>query len=422
MFDGYRSALALPGAVRFSSAGLVARLPNSIETLGIVLLVSGQTGSYALAGALSAAYQLAVAVGAPLTSRLADRRGQTGLLTVLCLANAALIALLVLLIVNDSPAAASFAVAALGGLTQPAIGSMVRARWAAIAPDAPTLRSAFALESVLDELVFTVGPLLTSVLAFGVGLPAPLVVASALVLVGGLALAMQRRTAPPPAAPAEHGERGVLGHPALFLVVVAALGIGGVFGMYEVSVVAFTAHAGQPGMSGVVLGLWAFGSMLGGIVFGGRHWAGTLPRQALVLCGLLSVALVPSVLVRQIPLLMVATFVAGVLVAPALISAFSLTERLVPVRLLTESLTWATSGLTVGFAAGTAVAGIVVDAHGPTLGFALAVGSALGATAVVAAGQRSLSRSVRPPEDLPPAASIGPDPVAGPTPGTPGPA
>ena len=165
MFDGYRSALALPGAVRFSSAGLVARLPNSIETLGIVLLVSGQTGSYALAGALSAAYQLAVAVGAPLTSRLADRRGQTGLLTVLCLANAALIALLVLLIVNDAPAAASFAVAALGGLTQPAIGSMVRARWAAIAPDAPTLRSAFALESVLDELVFTVGPLLTSVLA-----------------------------------------------------------------------------------------------------------------------------------------------------------------------------------------------------------------------------------------------------------------
>ena len=417
MFGGYRSALSLPGAIRFSSAGLVARLPNSIETLGIVLLVSEQTGSYAVAGAMSATYQLAVAVGTPLTSRLADRRGQTALLTALCIANAVLVATLVGLIVNDAPLVMTFVVAALGGLTQPAIGSMVRARWAAIAPDAPTLRSAFALESVLDEVVFTVGPLLTSVLAFQVGLSAPLVVAAVLVLAGGLALAAQRSTAPRPAAPPERGERGVLGSPALFIVVAAALGIGGVFGTYEVAVVAFTEHAGQAGMSGIVLGLWAFGSMLGGIVFGGRHWPGTLPRQVLVLSGILTVALVPAVLVPSIPTLMVATFVAGVLVAPALISAFALTERLVPARLLTESLTWATSGLTVGFAAGTAVAGIVVDAHSPSVAFALSVGCALAATLVVAVGQVALVRSVRPPEALPPAASIGADPVAGPTPG-----
>ncbi len=417
MFGGYRSALALPGAIRFSSAGLVARLPNSIETLGIVLLVSGQTGSYALAGAMSAAYQLAVAVGAPMTSRLADRRGQTALLTFLCIANAALVCVLVGLIVNDAPAAVSLVVAALAGVTQPAIGSMVRARWAAIAPDAPTLRTAFALESVLDEVVFTVGPLVTSVLAFQVGLPAPLIVASVLVLVGGLALAAQRRTAPAPSPPAQHGERGVLGSPALFIVVVAALGIGGVFGTYEVAVVAFTQNAGQAGTSGIVLGLWAFGSMLGGIVFGGRHWPASLPRQVLVLSTILAVALVPATLVRTVPPLMVATFVAGVMVAPALISTFALTERLVPARLLTESLTWATSGLTVGFAGGTAVAGIVVDAHGSTPAFVLSVGCAATAAIIVAATLRPLTRAMRPPEDLPPAATIGADPVAGPTPG-----
>lgn len=419
MLSGYRSALALPGAFRFSSAGLIARLPNSIETLGIVLLVSGQTGSYALAGALSAAYQLSVAVGAPLTSRLADRRGQTTLLVWLCVANAALLATLVALIVNGAPPVASFVVAILGGLTQPAIGSMVRARWAAISPDAPTLRTAFALESILDEVVFTVGPLLVSVLAFGVGLPAPLVVASVLVLAGGLALAAQRSTAPQPAPPPERGERGVLGSPMLFVVVVAAMGIGGVFGTYEVAVVGFTAEDGHGGMSGVVLGLWAFGSMLGGLFFGSRHWPGSLPRQVLALTGLLAVALVPSVLVRDVVPLMVTTFIAGVLVAPALISAFALTERLVPARLLTESLTWATSGLTVGFAAGTAVAGLIVDGPGPTYAFGLSVACALACAAILGAGLRPLTRAVRPAEEHPPAASIGPDPVAGPTPGAP---
>lgn len=420
MFSGYRSALTLPGALRFSSAGLLARLPNSIETLGIVLFVSNQTGSYARAGALSAAYQVSVAAGAPLTSRLADRRGQTAVLTTLCIANAALIVTFVALILTEAPLAAAFVMAALAGATQPAVGAMVRARWAKLSPDTQTLRTAFALESILDEAVFTVGPLITAVLAFRIGLPAPLILAAVLVLVGGLMLAAQRSTAPDPVARRHDQERGVLGYPALFVVVAAAVGIGGVFGTYEVAAVAFAQNDGQAGMSGVILGLWAFGSLLGGLVYGSRHWPGTLPRQALVLTAALTVAITPAVFVRSVWVLAVAATVAGIMVAPALIAAFALTERLVPHRLLTESLTWATSGLGVGFAAGTAAAGVVVDHAGTTAAFGLGIAAAVTATSLFAIGQRYLLRSVRTQGPLPPAVARVDDPIPGPTPGAAG--
>ena len=43
MLTTYRRVLALPGALVFSASGLVARLPISMMTLGIVLLVSALT-------------------------------------------------------------------------------------------------------------------------------------------------------------------------------------------------------------------------------------------------------------------------------------------------------------------------------------------------------------------------------------------
>ena len=56
-----------------------------------------------------------------------------------------------------------------------------------------------------------------------------------------------------------------------------------------------------------------------------------------------------------------ALFVAGVGIAPTLISAFSLVERIVPEGTVTEGLTWATTGLIVGFSAATWLSGRLVD-------------------------------------------------------------
>src|SRR4051794_32172187 len=76
MFSPYRRVLGMPGALAFSASGLVARLPISMVSLGIVLLVSTRTGSYSLAGSVSASYLIANALCAVLQARLVDRVGQ----------------------------------------------------------------------------------------------------------------------------------------------------------------------------------------------------------------------------------------------------------------------------------------------------------------------------------------------------------
>ena len=54
MLTPYRRVLAVPGALAFSLTGLVARLPISMVSLGIVILVSTRSGSYRLAGGVAA--------------------------------------------------------------------------------------------------------------------------------------------------------------------------------------------------------------------------------------------------------------------------------------------------------------------------------------------------------------------------------
>src|SRR4051795_7411634 len=82
MFSPYRRVLGMPGALAFSASGLVARFPISMVSLGIVLLVSTRTGSYSLAGSVSAAYLVANAAFAVPQARLIDRLGQSRVLPV----------------------------------------------------------------------------------------------------------------------------------------------------------------------------------------------------------------------------------------------------------------------------------------------------------------------------------------------------
>lgn len=416
----YRRALELPGAWQFSLTGFVARLPIAMIGLGIVLLISTTTGSYALAGVLAAAFQVSAAAGAIASSRWIDRVGQHRLLPWLGAINAVALVGFVAAVESGLPFVVQALVVAVAGAAQPAIGSMVRARWAGIAPDMDRLRSAFALESIIDELIFSLGPLVTAFLAFQLGLPLPLLVSAVIGLVGAIALSLQRGSEPQPSGRArrEHADGGgALRQPGLPLVVVGAMGVGGVFGSYEVSVVAFTVDAGTSGASGVILGLWAFASMLGGIVFGSRHWQLPLARQVMVLSGVLALVLVPAPFVGSVPLLALTTLLAGAAVAPALIANFSLTERLVPGHLLTEGLTWTNSGLALGFSAGTTLGGIVIDAHGTAWAFALPILSASIACVVAALGQRTLLRaSVDRPQPAP-AVTWNTDPLPGPGPG-----
>lgn len=160
---------------------------------------------------------------------------------------------------------------------------MVRARWGTRLKGSPLMSTAAAFESVTDELTFVVGPLLATALCTAVTPSAGLVTEAALTLVGGLLFAAQRGTQPPvpprgtlAAAEGEaHAQVSALRVPGVRVLIVTFLGIGSVFGGMQVSLAAFTESIGEPGLNGVLYGVFAAGNMLSGVVCGAVAWKST---------------------------------------------------------------------------------------------------------------------------------------------------
>src|SRR5690606_32227239 len=95
MLRTYSEIFALPGALRFSLAGLVARLPIAVLGIGIVLFIQGETGSYETAGLVTSVFMVVQAMTNPLIARLVDAHGQARIMVpVVCIHLVALVGLL----------------------------------------------------------------------------------------------------------------------------------------------------------------------------------------------------------------------------------------------------------------------------------------------------------------------------------------
>ena len=272
----YRDVLSRPGALQFSAAGAVARLPISMVGIGIVLAVSTLYGSYALAGGVTATFVVAQAVAAPMLGGLVDRLGQNRVMRPAALATGAGLAGLVVAAATRAPSWWLFAAAVLGGASMGSFGSLVRARWTwVLASDPRAVHTAYSLESAVDELVFIVGPVAATALATSVRAEAGLVVPALAVVAGGLWFTSQRRTEPPAVPPpAGRRNRTVLRLPAMAVLAVVFVGVGGIFGATEVATVAFAAEHGHRGAAGLVLACFATGSLAAGCCTArgrGRH-------------------------------------------------------------------------------------------------------------------------------------------------------
>jgi MFS family permease len=90
-------------------------------------------------------------------------------------------------------------------------------------------------------------------------------------------------------------------------------------------------------------------------------------------------------------LLALAILLSGIAVSPTFITAFGLIERRVPAAMLTEGVTWVTTGIGIGMAAGAFAAGWVVDSFGAHNGFWVSVAAGSIALATVLLAQRTLA-------------------------------
>lgn len=390
MLGPYRALFHARGGWQFSAAGFVARLPLSMMGIGTVLLVSQTTGHYALAGVVAGTIALAEAAFGPLAARLVDRLGQARVLRPFLLAYVVGVVALILAVRAGAPTWLWFLAATLcGGL--PPFGSLIRARWAEVlAPGAPR-QTAFAFESVVDEVVFVVGPPLVTFLAVGVNPEAGLLVAAAFAVCGGLALAALRRTEPivRPAAREHPGLRAVL-RPGLVVVSLTLLGAGAVFGSVEVVVVAYAAEQDHPGLAGAVLAVWAAGSLLAGLAYGALRWRREAAVRFLAAAVVFGLATVPLLAVRSLPALVVVIFLSGLSISPILIGGAAVVEGLMPPGTLTEGLAWTSTGLIVGVTFGASLAGPLIDAVGAQRAFAQPVGAGVATAVLALSGRRWL--------------------------------
>jgi MFS family permease len=173
------------------------------------------------------------------------------------------------------------------------------------------------------------------------------------------------------------------------VLAVAFLGIGAVFGGMQVSLTAFTEEIGQPGMNGLLYGLFAAGNMVAGIAVGAIAWK-TGPRRRLVV-GYAALTVAASLLwtVHSVALLGVLGLVVGLFIAPALISGYTLVESLVPATARTEAFTWLTGAVALGQAAAVTVAGRLADGYGASAGFVVPlVGTGLALATLLALRSR----------------------------------
>lgn len=395
----YRDVLSRPGALPFSAAGVVARLPMSMVGIGIILMIEALYDSYGLAGSVSAVCVLAQAVCSPQLARLVDQHGQARVMRPAVTVSAASLVALVLCATAGAPVWTLYVAAALVGATLGSFGALVRARWSYVLDDARSVHTAYSLESALDELVFVVGPILATTLATSVSPSAGLVVPVVGMVVGGFWFLAQRRTQPPPHPRAEGvtapdgtpvRRTSVMRSGGMVVLAIVFVAMGSIFGATDVSTVAFAEEAGNRGLAGVILAVFACGSLISGLLYGARHWTTPLWRRFAIGIVALAIGSALFVVVTSLVVLAVVMFVAGFAIAPTLINGNALVQHFVARERLTEGLTWVGTSLGVGVSLGSWVAGELIDRQGSHGGYLVVVGAAVLAVVAVLASLRTL--------------------------------
>jgi MFS family permease len=386
----YLQVLRAPHALPMVLAAFIGRLPLSMEGQGSVLLIASETGSYALGGAIAAVGAVTTALAGPVIGRWADSHGQRRvLLPVLAVFVAAGLTFL-FSVRGHWPVGITFVAAGLAGACIPPVSSMIRVRWTHLLRGSRQLPTALAMESVVDEFVFIVGPVLVTFLSTTGHATSGVVTAFTLATVGSLLFAAQRRTEPPPGGHESRNGPSAMRTPGLRVLFVVGAAVGAILGTLEISLVAFADQAGARSLSGVLIAGLALGSMASGIGWGTVHWRIPLRRRLAAVLIVLTLMSVPLLLVHHIWVMVAFVVLAGVAVSPSLISSFTLAELLVPRAQVTEAFTWIGTALGLGVAVGASVAGKVVDVAGANRAFLVATVAAAVAAVAVAAFQKWL--------------------------------
>ncbi len=440
MASPYARIFSLPGAPAFAISGMVARLPMSMTSLGIVLALNNLYGNWTVAGTMSAVCVLAMGVATPVYARLFDRHGQSRVGWPALAAQVSMLVAFALAAMMRVPLPVLFVLAIGIGATQFAFGALVRTRWSWALRDVGDpnlLNTAYAFESAVDEVVFILGPIITAGLATMIHPVVPFFVAAAAVGIGGATYFLQKRTEPPVAiltpvnikagndatsdaayaaaadgvaadgsvadgatsrmrAVADPSKHTALQFPGIFMLMVMWVVFNMCFSMFDVSMTSLTKALGRASIVGVQLAMFAVGSCIGALVFGsirlrGSHWTHMLVFMTYLTLGFVGIYLAGSNLL----LIGAIELIAGLGVAPIYATGNLIVKQTVPANFLTEGLSWLSTSVNIGQSIGSTIVGIVLDAHGPAAGLALPMMACAVSIPLIALSALSARRGLR---------------------------
>jgi MFS family permease len=353
----YRTLFADHELRRIVLSSVAPRLPIGMNALGLTLLVQSQTQSFTQAGMASAAYMTALAIQAPVIGRFVDNNGPKAVMMPLAILHALALLLLVFAVTRLAPLPVMLAAAFLAGAVFPPVSMTIRSMYRKSAMGDPQKQTAFAVESVIMECSFILGPLIVSLTMLG-GSPAFAVIAAALLVVFGT-WHFARSGALVRWGEVERGEHIVrhwLGplkvsavRRALLLTFVFAVGIG----LNEIALPAFANFSGHPARVGWFYAAMSITSAITGFAYGSRHFTWPLNRQIMAAGLWLTAGAALMAVCSDTWTLLLACGLTGLAYGP-MITALSLQlGKLTPGEYSAEAFTWSMTlfmtGLGTGF-------------------------------------------------------------------------
>lgn len=388
----YRSVFRVPGIGQVVMAAFVCRLLAAMINLALLLATRSSTGSYSAAGAVAAAYTLAYSFAYPFWGRVGSRTGFQRALVFAVLLQTSAFALFVVLAAIEAPGLALLLAAVLAGACVPPASAVATTVFTSVPESAEIRQTVLALNSLLTESVFIVGPLLVAGIV--VVLPPFYAVAATAVLsaIGTLWLAST--------SPVRHLDStrvktwrhtGLLhGLGVKQIQIMAVMGLCDLsLGALDVTVVA---HAGKLGASaGLLLAVMAVGGVAGSLVYGGVKLPGTARQQLAGVVIFFGLAAAPLIAQPGIVISIAVLLLMGIADGPAdaLVNTVAGAECDPSARTQLFSLLIPVGWL--GYGAGTAVTGYAIQQGSPRAGAIVIVAGA------VAAGMLILFRVMRSP-------------------------
>ncbi len=405
MAERYRAFLRLPDNPALLAVALIARMPLGMLSLALLMHLRDVGGTFATAGGIVGSYLVAAALAAPVLGRTIDRRGLRGVLRVTGTVQPAALLLILFAGPLGLPLPAIAALAIVAGAFAPPIAVLMRTLWRYRFDEGDDRHTAFAVDAVLVEFNFTLGPALIALL---LALSTPAAAFAAAVFFATLAAPLFLRSPAPrywrrePAGVRRH-LLGPLTTPQLLHVYAITMALAFALGLLEVGYPGFAIGVGAPALGGVLIAVNSAASAVGGLAYGGIGRALPLERQLPRMLALLALPVALHAVVASPWLLALPAIVAGLLIAPSIAVISMLVAKHAPERYATEAFTWSMTSIVTGIGVGMAAGGWLVDTRGPATVFLLAAASTL-AGALLAAGLRPQRPALREPRQPGPAA------------------